>query len=145
MTSPDEEWCLKGTKEALNGGSDGTVMILDTGCTKDMCSRHALHYMKQGLSDGQMQLLPEASTFNFARGQRALSREKCRIWFSYKPPRFTDLSIFDHGKVPFLMSLPLMKNLGLSLDLRGAPEKLFSTKGSSRDKEYLLIAIAQVI
>ena len=30
----------------------------------------------------------------------------------------------DEGKVPFLMSLPQMKNLGVSLDLRGTPEKI---------------------
>ena len=41
---------------------------------------------------------------------------------------FTDFSIIDEGKVPFLMSLPQMKNLGVSLDLRGTPEKsLFHT------------------
>ena len=71
-----------------------------------------------------MELLPDASTFNFANGQKALAREKCRIWFSYEPPLFTDFSIIDEGKVPFLMSLPQMKNLGVSLDLRGTPEKI---------------------
>ena len=56
------------------------------------------------------------STFNFANGQKALAREKCRIWLSYEPPLFTDFSIIDEGKVPFLTSLPQMKNLGVSLD-----------------------------
>ena len=59
----------------------------------------------------------------------ALAREKCRIWFSFEPPLFTDFSIIDEGKVPFLMSLPQMKNLGVSLDLRGTPEKILFHTG----------------
>ena len=92
MASPDEEWCLKGTKEALSEGSDGTVMILDTGCMKAMCSRYAFHHMKQGLSDDQVELSLDASTFNFSNGQQALARENGRMWFwfSYKPSLFTD-------------------------------------------------------
>ena len=76
-----------------------------------------------------MELLPDSSTFNFANGQKALAREKCRIWFSFEPPLFTDFSIIDEGKVPFLMSLPQMKNLGVSLDLRGTPEKILFHTG----------------
>ena len=77
-------------------------MILDIGCTKAMCSRHAYLLMRQGLSEDQVELLPDSSTFNFANGQKALAREKCRIW----------------------LSLPQMKNLGVSLDLRGkGPEE----------------------
>ena len=67
-----------------------------------MCSRHAYLLMREGLSEGQVELLPDSSTFNFANGQKALAREKCRIWFSYEPPLFTDFSIIDEGKVPFL-------------------------------------------
>ena len=85
--------------------------------------------MRQGLSEDRVELLPDSSTFNFANGQKALAREKCRIWFSYEPPLFTDFSIIDEGKVPFLMSLPQMKNLGVSLDLRGTPEKILFHTG----------------
>ena len=60
--------------------------------------------MKNGLAGNQIELLPNSSTFNFANGQQALAREKCRIWFLHKPPRFTDFSIIDEGRVPFLMS-----------------------------------------
>ena len=42
---------------------------------------------------------------------------------------FTDFSIIDEGKVRFLMSLPQMKNLGVSLDLRGTPEKILFHTG----------------
>ena len=104
-------------------------MILDTGCTKAMCSRHAYLLMRQGLSEDRVELLPDSSAFNSANGQKALAREKCRIWFSYEPPLFTDFSIIDEGKVPFLMSLPQMKNLGVSLDLRGTPEKILFHTG----------------
>ena len=104
-------------------------MILDTGCTKAMCSRHAYLLMREGLSEGQVELLPDSSTFNFANGQKALARETCRTWFSYEPPLFTDFSIIDEGKVPFLMSLPQMKNLGVPLDLRGTPERILFHTG----------------
>ena len=127
--SCDHEWCLKGTKGIQEEVEDGTSMILDTGCTKAMCSRHAYLLMRQGLSEDRVELLPDSSTFNFANGQKALAREKCRIWFSYEPPLFTDFSIIDEGKVPFLMSLPQMKNLGVSLDLRGTPEKILFHTG----------------
>ena len=73
--------------------------------------------------------LPDSSTFNFANGQKALAREKCRIGFSYEPPLFTGFSMIDEGKVHFLMSLPQMKNLGVSLDLRGTPEKILFHTG----------------
>ena len=85
--------------------------------------------MKRGLSEDQVELLPDSSTLNFANGQRALASEKCRIWFSYEPPFFTDFPIIDEGKVPFLTSLPQMKNLGVSLDLRGTPEKILFHTG----------------
>ena len=65
---------------------------------------------------------------------RKLSREKCRIWFSYEPPLFTDFSIIDEGKVPFLMSLPQMKNLGVSLDLRGTPERILFHTGFLKEQ-----------
>ena len=123
IISSGPEWCLKGAKGVQEEVEDGTSMILDTGCTKAMCSRHAYLLMRQGLSEDRVEL-PDSSTFNFANGQKALARGKCRIWFSYEPPLFTDFSIIDEGKVPFLMSLPQMKNLGVSLDLRGTPEKI---------------------
>ena len=91
--------------------------------------RHAYLLMRQGLPEDRVELLPDSSTFNFANGLKALAREKCRIWFSYEPPLFTDFSIIDEVKVPFLMSLPQMKNLGVSLDLRGTPEKILFHTG----------------
>ena len=120
-------WLLEITNGALKAlKTQMALMILDTGCTKAMCSRHAFYYVKHSLSNGQVtrvDLLPDPSTFNFANGQQALAREKCRIWFSYDPPLFADFSIIDEGKVPFLMALPQMKNLGVSLDLRGTPDE----------------------
>ena len=105
MISSSKEWCLKGAKGVQEEVEDGASMILDIGCTKAMCS-HAYLLMRKALSEGQVELLPDSSTLNFANGQKALAREKCRIWFSYEPPLFTDFSIIDEGKVPFLMSLP---------------------------------------
>ena len=101
--------------------------------------------MRQGLSEDRVELLPDSSTFNFANGQKALAREKCRIWFSYEPPLFTDFSIIDEGKVPFLMPLPQMKNLGVSLDLRGTPEKILFHTGFLKGQGVLSIVIEQDI
>ena len=41
MISSNKEWCLKGAKGVQEEVEDGASMILDTGCTKAMCSRHA--------------------------------------------------------------------------------------------------------
>ena len=43
MVSSNNEWRLKGAKEAQDEENDGTFMILDAGC----------HLMKHGLSEGQ--------------------------------------------------------------------------------------------
>ena len=77
MVSSKKDWWLKGTKGVQCEDDDGASMILDTGCTKAMCSRHAYLLMWEGLSEGQVGLLPDSSTFNFANGQKALAR--CRI------------------------------------------------------------------
>ena len=53
------EWCLKGAKGVQGEDDDGTDMILDTGCTKAMCRRHAYLLMRQDLSKGQVELLPD--------------------------------------------------------------------------------------
>ena len=119
-------------KEVQGEDDEGASMILDTGCAKAMCSRHAYLLMRQGLSEdqgGYACAAADSSAFNFANGQRALASEKCRIWSSYEPPLFTDFSIIDEGKVPFLMSLPQMKNLGVSLDLRRSPERILLHTG----------------
>ena len=39
IISSDQEWCLKGAKGVQEEVEDGTSMILDTGCTKAICSR----------------------------------------------------------------------------------------------------------
>ena len=85
-----------------------------------MCS-FALQKMKAGLRSQNIEIQLDASTFNFAKAQQTLAQEKRRIWLSESPPLFTDFSIINEGNVPFLMSLPLMKNLGISLDLRRTP------------------------
>ena len=70
--SSNREWCLKGAKGAQEEVEDGTSMILDIGCTKAMCSRHTYLLMRQGLSEGQVELLPD--TFN--QTARKLWRER---------------------------------------------------------------------
>ena len=49
MASFNNEWRLKGAKEAQDEEDEGTVVILDTGCTKATCSRHAYHLMEHEL------------------------------------------------------------------------------------------------
>ena len=62
IISSGPEWCLKGTKGAQEEVEDGTSMILDTGCTKAMCSRHAYLLMRQGLSEDRVELCGFAKT-----------------------------------------------------------------------------------
>ena len=73
---PETRGSLMSTKGVQEEVEDGTSMILDTGCTKAMCSRHAYLLMREGLSEGQVELLPDSSTFNFANGLKALAGEK---------------------------------------------------------------------
>ena len=68
--------------------------------------------MKAGLHGKNVETLPISSSFNFAKGQKTLAMEKSRIWFPESPPLLTQFSI------PFLMSLPQIKNLGVSLPTR---------------------------
>ena len=77
--SSNKEWCLKGAKGVEEEVEDGASMILDTGCTEAMCSRHAYLLMREGLSEGQVELLPDSSTFNLATGQKAFLRGYCFI------------------------------------------------------------------
>ena len=42
IISSGPEWCLKGAKGVPEEVEDGTSMILDTGCTKAMCSKACL-------------------------------------------------------------------------------------------------------
>ena len=37
-----------------------------------MCSRHAHRLIKRGLSEDQVELLPDSSTLNFTNGQESL-------------------------------------------------------------------------
>ena len=87
-----------GAKEAQGEEDEGTVMILDTSCTEAMCSRHSYHYVKHGLSDGQVELLPDSGTFLTSPTVKEPWRvRKRRTWFSYEPPLFTDFSVIDEG------------------------------------------------
>jgi hypothetical protein len=40
-----------------------------------------------------------------------------RVWFDTKPPSHTDIDIVEQGNVPILMSLPQMRNLGMTLEM----------------------------
>ena len=57
----------------------------------------------------------------------------CRIWLSESPP-----SIIDEGNVLFLMSLPQMKNLGVSLNLRRTPQRIVFNQGFLKGQEIPL-------
>ena len=60
---------------------------------------------------------------------RSTSRTARRLWRVRSAESGSlNFSIIDEGKVPFLMSLLQMHNVGVSLDLRGSPERtLFHT------------------
>ena len=62
---------LNDTQETMLISAEDSSRILDMGCTKAMRSRSAFHRMKAGLDDQNTEILPDASTFNFANGHRA--------------------------------------------------------------------------
>ena len=104
-----------------------TYVILDIGCTRSMGSRHAVEKFaalaeKKGL---QLEFLPSSACFSFANSQSTRVTEKMRVWFNTSPPCSTDIDIVEEGTVPILMSLPQMKNLGMSLEM--TPDTVYMT------------------
>ena len=65
--------CQLDIQGAMYSSSEGTSMILDTGCIKVMCSRTALQKVKNGLHSQNIEILSDASSFNIANGQEALA------------------------------------------------------------------------
>ena len=56
---------------------------------------------------------------------------------------FTDLCLIDESNVPFLTSLPQMKNLGIPLDLRRTQRGLSLTRACSNNQGYRFIGVKQ--
>ena len=105
MVSSSREWRLKGAKEVQGEDDEGTGVILDTGCTKAMCSRHAYLLMRQGLSERQVELLPDSSAFNPTSACKSahaalhpLTQQILSDWFCF----FGAVALCaNHGHPPF--------------------------------------------
>ena len=102
-----------------------TKVILDLGCTKAMGSRTAVNHFCQRI-DRQghntylsYEIKPTTSQFSFANSQTSKCTEKLVVYMSdyYGSTHCTEFDIVEEGQVPFLMSLPQMRNLRFSLNL----------------------------
>ena len=102
-----------------------TKVILDLGCTKAMGSRAAVNHFCQYIdSQGHntylwYEIKPTTSQFSFANSQTSKCTEKLVVYMSdyYGVIHCTEFDIVEEGQVPFLMSLPQMRNLRFSLNL----------------------------
>ncbi|CAE7374757.1 Cpr [Symbiodinium natans] len=111
-------------KSFLTHALSPTSMVLDIGCTRAMTSRQAAkefmgfvdHHPDCGL---WYELRPTNSHFSFANSEMAQRKEKIVIFMydlSYTI-QSTEFDIVDQGTVPFLMSLPQMRNLRFKISL----------------------------
>ena len=76
MICSNKERCLKGAKGVQEEVEDGASTILDTGCTKAMRSRYACLLMREGLSEGQVELLPDSSTLQLRKRPKSFGEKE---------------------------------------------------------------------
>ena len=97
----------------------GTYVVLDLGCTPSMASRRTINAFarevpKHGIT---VTYRPCRTTFVFADSGKGTVNESCVLTFTTRPPCATQVDILEKGSVPILLSLPQMRNLGISLNL----------------------------
>ena len=93
-----------------------TKVILDLGCTEAMGSRAAVnHFCKCIDSEGYntYETKPTTSQFSFANNKASKRTAKMVVYMSgyYGSVHCREFDIVEEGQVPFLMSLPQMRNL----------------------------------
>ena len=116
--------CEKGLSCHTENLAPPTVCILDLGCTRAMGSRKATdafcRYVDSHPNSGLWhEIQPTGSRFFFANSQQSKCTEKIVI-FMYDHgwnTQFTEFDIVEEGNVPWLMSLPQMRNLGFQFEL----------------------------
>ena len=97
---------------------------------KATCSRYDFHQMKQGLSDDQVSGTAGRREYvQFRKRRASFGLREVQSLVRLQTAFVRGLLHFDEGKVPFLMSLLQMKTLGVSLDLRGTPERIIFRQG----------------
>ena len=64
------------------------------------------------------ELLPDSSSFTFGNSETPLTSQKVRIWVTESV--HTEFRVLEEGSAPLFMSLPQMRNLGMTLDLETA-------------------------
>ena len=122
--------CEKGLAFHTENSAPPTVCILDLGCTRAMGSRRAVEvfcrYVGSHPNSGLWyEIQPTSSRFFFANSQQFKCTEKLVI-FMYDHgwnTQFTEFDIIEEGDVPWLMSLPQLRNLRFQFEL--TPEKAY--------------------
>ena len=112
-----------------------TFVILDTGCTRSMGSRHAVNRLMQACSKQEPNLIwfktvPCRSMFTFANGETSVITQRLVMYFarSNGSSVSTTIDILDKGKVPILFSIQQMRNLEFELMHTAAGEFLTCQK-----------------
>ena len=139
--------CEEGLSFHTQNSAPPTVCILDLACTRAMGSRKAVDAFCRYVGPHPKSRLwyeiqPTSSRFFFANSQQSICTEKIVI-FMYDHgwnSQFTEFDIVEEGDVPWLMSLPQMRNLGFQFEL--TPDKAdLSCAGTSMRKMVLKTAI----
>ena len=97
-------------------------MILDTGRTRSMGSRHAVNRLMHACSKQEPNLIwfktvPCRSMFTFANGETSVITQRLVMYFarSNGSSVSTAIDILDKGMVPILFSIQQMRNLEFEL------------------------------
>ena len=99
--------------------SSPTYVVLDTGRTRSMRNRSALQKLEAIAPQhgNDIKDFPCETRFKFADSGTSSVSESCVLTFPTFPPCRTQVDILETGDVPILLSLPQMKDSGMSLEL----------------------------
>ena len=110
---------MKSMQNTIDIRYSPSYVVMDLGCTKSMGSRPAImEFVKAGRKNGlTFEFRPCHTLYAFANSQQSYCSECLVVWFPTEPPCHTTIDILEEGNVPFLLSLPQMKNLYMTIHL----------------------------
>ena len=96
----------------LNLANHPTHVVLDLGCILSIGSRVAIERFKK-----HRNFAVEKKSVVFTNSETETCMESCIVHFPTAPPCSTKVDVLETGDVPILLSLPQMKNLGMTTEL----------------------------
>ena len=101
-------------------------VVLDLGCTQSIGSRSAIEgFQKHSWYYGMTTEFCRCNkSFVFANSGTETCLENCIIHFPTAPPCSTMVDVLGTGDVPFLFSLPQVRNLGTTIERHPQGDKI---------------------